>query len=66
MTGPSRDADADIITAGREPRFHRAPPGLVRLLVIAKTAALIAVIAVALQYRAEASRPGPAPCAPSP
>jgi hypothetical protein len=32
VTGPSRDADADIITAGREPRLHRAPPGrLVRL-----------------------------------
>jgi hypothetical protein len=56
VTGPSRDAGADVITAGREPRLHRARPGLVRLLVIGQTAALIAVIAVALHYRAEASR----------
>lgn len=58
VTRPSRDADADVITAGREPRLHRAGPGLVRLLVIAQTAALIAVIAVALHYRAEVGRPG--------
>jgi hypothetical protein len=59
VTGPSRDADADIITAGREPRLHHARPGrLFWLLVIAQTAALIALIAVALHYRAEASRPG--------
>jgi hypothetical protein len=57
VTGPCRDADADVITAGREPRLHLARPGLVRLLVIAQTAALIAVIAVALHYRAEAGRP---------
>jgi hypothetical protein len=47
VTGPSRDADADIITAGREPRLHHAPPSQVRLLGIAQTAALIAVIAAA-------------------
>lgn len=59
MTGPSRDADADIITAGREPRlYHARPGGLVRLLVIAQTVALIAVIAAGLHYRAEAGRPG--------
>ena len=59
MTGYSRDADADVITAGREPSAHHSGSGrLVRLLVIAETAALIAVIAVALHYRAEAVRSG--------
>src|SRR5262249_62007266 len=48
---PPRDADGDVITAGREPGLHRARPGLVRLLVIAQPAALTAVIAVALQRR---------------
>jgi hypothetical protein len=57
VAGRSRDADADIITAGREPPAYRARPGrVVWLLVIAQTAALIALIAVALHYRAEASR----------
>jgi hypothetical protein len=59
VTGPSRDADADVITAGREPRPHHAWTGrLAPLLVIAQAGALIAVIAVALHYRAEVGRPG--------
>jgi hypothetical protein len=59
VTGYSRDADADVITAGREPPAPHARPGrLVRLLVIVETAALITAIAVALHYRAEAVRPG--------
>jgi hypothetical protein len=79
VTGPSREADADIITAGREPRHHHARPGrLVRLLVIAQAAALIGVIAVAAVYASPGLRgrftqgsaePFPAdqaPCAPSP
>jgi hypothetical protein len=57
VAGQSRDADADIITAGREPRPGRARPGrVVWLLVIAQTAALIALVAVAVHYHAEASR----------
>ncbi len=57
MAGHSRDADADVISAGREPPAHHASPGrLVRLLAIAETAALIALIAVALHYRAEVGR----------
>jgi hypothetical protein len=59
VTGYSRDADADVITAGREPSARHARPGrLVRLLVIGETAALIALIVIALHYRAEAARPG--------
>jgi hypothetical protein len=59
VTGYSRDPDADVITAGREPSAHHVRPGrLVWLIVIAETAALIAVIAIALHYRAEAVRPG--------
>jgi len=64
VIGPSRDADADVITAGREPRLHPARPGLVRLLVIAQTAALNAVIAVALPCRAQTGRPAMAACRP--
>lgn len=59
VTGFSRDADADVVTAGREPSAHHGRPGrLLRPLVIVETAALITAIAVALHYRAEAVRPG--------
>jgi hypothetical protein len=44
----------DVIAAGR-PRSRR-PGGPFRLLVLAQTAALVASIAVALHYRAEAGR----------
>lgn len=54
MAGHSRDADADVIWAGREPAAHHAWPGrLARLLAIAEAAALITV---ALGNRAEAGR----------
>jgi hypothetical protein len=55
---PARDADDDVIEAGRDPRGR--PPragGLIRLLVLGQTAALAASIAVALHYRAEAGAP---------
>jgi hypothetical protein len=53
----TRDADADVIVSGREPRRRaRRPGGLVRLLVAAQTAALAVAIAVAVHYRAEAGR----------
>jgi hypothetical protein len=59
VTGPSRDARPDIIAAGREPAGPHAPPGrLVRLLVVAQTAALVAAIALAFHYHAAAGRPG--------
>jgi hypothetical protein len=48
------DADADVIAAGREPRGRFPPPGgLVWLLVVAQTVALVVAVAVALHYRAE-------------
>src|SRR5215472_9684746 len=50
LTSSRRGASRRPITPGRG--------RLVWLLVIAETAALIAVIAVALHYRAEAVRPG--------
>jgi len=54
----TRDADADVIVSGREPRRRTRRPGsLVRLLVVAQTAALAVAIAVAVHYRADASRP---------
>ena len=54
---PDRDADADVIAGGREPR---EPGGLVRLLVLAETVALVVAVAVAVHYRAEASGLHPA------
>ena len=57
---PDRDADADVIAGGREPR---EPSGLVRLLVLAETVALVVAVAVAVHYRAEAG--GLHPAAPS-
>jgi hypothetical protein len=57
VTGSSRDPHRDVITSGREPRAQHAGAGrLVRLLAIAEAAALLAVLAVALHYHAEASR----------
>jgi len=47
---PDRDADADVIAGGRDPR----PGGLVWLLVLAETVALAVAVAVAVHYRAEA------------
>jgi hypothetical protein len=58
VTGNSRDADADIITAGREPSARRFRPGRLVWLIVAETAALIVVIAIAFHYRAEAVRSG--------
>jgi len=55
---PDRDADADVIAGGREPR---GPGGLVRLLVLAETVALVVAVAVAVHYRAGAGRLHPAP-----
>ena len=54
----TRDADADVIVSGREPRRRTRRPGrLIRLLVVAQTAALAVAIAVAVHYRTEAGRP---------
>jgi hypothetical protein len=53
----ARDADADVIAAGREPPEHPLRPrGLARLLVIVETAALAVSVAGALHYRTEAGR----------
>jgi hypothetical protein len=53
----TRDADADVIVSGREPRRRaRRPGGLVWLLVVAQAAALALALAVAVHYRAEAGR----------
>jgi hypothetical protein len=50
----ARDADADVIVAGHEPRRGPVRPGrLVWLLVIAETAALAVSVALAVHYRAE-------------
>jgi hypothetical protein len=48
-----RDADADVIVAGPEPRGRPLRPALAWLLVIAETAALAVSVAFALHYRAE-------------
>lgn len=52
MGDSTRDADADVIVSGREPR-RRAwrPGGLVWLLVVAQAAALAVAIAVAVAHR---------------
>jgi len=54
----TRDADADVIVSGREPRrrSQTSPGGLVWLLVVAQAAALAAAAAVAVHYHAEAGR----------
>jgi len=54
-----RDADADIIVSGREPRRRSTtrPGGLVWLLVVVQAAALAVAAAVAVHYHAEAGRP---------
>jgi hypothetical protein len=65
----TRDADADVIVSGREPRRRaRRPGGLVWLLVIVQAVALAVAAAVALHYRAEVGRlhPGGAPKASRP
>lgn len=67
--GQARDANDDVITAGREPPGRRLRPGsLIWLLVIAETAALAGSAAIALHYRTEASglRHGTPPAAASP
>ena len=51
-----RDADSDVITAGREPPPRPELGRLVRLLVIVLTVALAGAVAVALHYRAQGSR----------
>jgi hypothetical protein len=57
VAGQSRDADADIITAGGERPAGRARRArAVWLLAIAQSAGLIALISVAVHYRAEAGR----------
>ena len=57
MGDSTRDADADVIVSGREPRRRARRPGrLIRLLVVAQTAALAIAIAAAVHYRAEAGR----------
>jgi hypothetical protein len=54
----TRDADADVIASGREPRRRRQtrPGGLVWLLVVVQAAALAIAAAIAVHYRAEAGR----------
>lgn len=57
VTNHAHGGDAEVLAAGREPAAEPARSGtLVRLLLIAQTAALIALIAVALHYRAEAGQ----------
>ena len=51
-----RDAESDVITAGREPPLRPQPCRLVWLLAIVMTVALAGAVAVALHYRAQASR----------
>jgi hypothetical protein len=54
----TRDADADVIVSGREPRrrSQTRPGGLVWLLVLAQATALAVAAAVAAHYHAEAGR----------
>jgi hypothetical protein len=51
-----RDADADVIAAGPEPRGPLRPGGLVWLFVLVETVALAVSVAVAVHYRTEAGR----------
>jgi hypothetical protein len=51
-----RDAASDVIAAGREPPLRPQRGRLIRLLVIVLTVALAGAVAVALHYRAQASR----------
>ena len=56
MADSTRDAGADVIVAGREPRGGaRRTGGLVWLLVVVQAAALVAGIAAAAHYRAAAA-----------
>lgn len=50
---PDRDADADVIAAGREPRGPLRPGSLLWLFVLAETVALAVAVTVAVHYRAE-------------
>jgi hypothetical protein len=53
----TRDADADVIVSGREPRRRALRPGgLLWLLVVAQAAVLAVTAVVAVHYRAEAGR----------
>ena len=67
----ARDADADVIAAGREPGSRPRWPGrLIWLLAIAEAVVLAIAVTFALHYRAEASGlrpagpPAPGPAAP--
>jgi hypothetical protein len=51
-----REAASDVIAAGREPPLRPQGGELIRLLVIVLTVALAGAVAVALHYRAQASR----------
>lgn len=66
MVDSARDADADVITSGREPRRRSLRAGsLVWLLVVAETVALAITATVAVHYRAEAGRLPPAASLPA-
>jgi hypothetical protein len=57
-TDGAQQADADVISSGREPRPRAwRPGGPVWLLVIAETVALAVSVAIALHYRTEAGAP---------
>ena len=54
MADSTRDADADVIVSGREPRRGGLRPGgLLWLLVVAQAAVLAVTVVVAVHYRAE-------------
>ena len=56
-----RDADADVIAAGPEPRGPLLRPGgLVWLFVLVEAAALAVAVAVAIHYHGQSGRPYPA------
>ena len=62
-----RDADADVIAAGPEPRGPLLRPGgLVWLFILVEAVALAVSVAVAVHYRAEVRRfqSGPPPAVP--
>lgn len=66
MADGARDADADVIAAGREPGSRPRWPGrLIWLLAIAEAVVLAVAVAIALHYRAEATglRPSAPPAA---